>query len=244
MDGWAGTPSKPKRRWRDSRTARTLTVLAGLPPVVLGFVLFLGAFEERGAYRTAPVCGTPTPGPDADCLLLESGRGTRAWMSFSVDDGSSYYLDIARGAGSARKYEVDESLYRHVEAGAAVDLKIWKDMVVRIAHDGHEVSTLTLSWSVGLGLAEAALLIAVGTVVTAHGLPGRNPEFWSSSPILFMGMALATSMGAVFLTLAQWPFPVTLGLAASAWLIATPTVRYLHTSSAAGGHRSSEPSPG
>ncbi|MFG2910869.1 hypothetical protein ACGF13_38215 [Kitasatospora sp. NPDC048286] len=76
MDGWAGTPSKPKRRWRDSRTARTLIVLAGLPLVVLGFVLFVGTYEERGAYRTAPVCGTPAPGPDADCLLLESGQVT------------------------------------------------------------------------------------------------------------------------------------------------------------------------
>ncbi|MFJ2864412.1 hypothetical protein [Kitasatospora sp. NPDC087314] len=186
--------------------------------------------EERGAYRTAPVCGTPTPGPDADCLLLESGQVTRKWVSSSVDDGTSYYLNIAREAGSAQKYEVDESLYRHVEAGTAVDLKIWKGTVVRIAHDGHEVSTLTLSWHVWLGLAEAALPTAAGTVVTAHGLPGRNPAFWNSSPILLMGTALVTSMGAVLLTLVQGPFPVTLGLAVSAWLIATPTVRYLHTS--------------
>ncbi|MEU1290635.1 hypothetical protein [Kitasatospora sp. NPDC005856] len=230
MDGWAGTPSKPKRRWRDSRTARTLIVLAGLPLVVLGFVLFVDAFEEGGAYRTAPVCGTPTPGPDADCLLLEGGQVTRKWVSSSVDDGTSYYLDIARGAGSAEKYEVDEFLYRHVEPGAAVDLKIWQDRVVRIARDGHEVSTLTLSWNVWLRLAEAVLLIAAGTVVTAYGLPGRNPEFWNSSPLLLMGTALVTSMGAVLLTLVQWSFPVTLGLAVSAWLIATPTVRYLHTS--------------
>ncbi|MEU8517346.1 hypothetical protein AB0C76_38095 [Kitasatospora sp. NPDC048722] len=230
MDGRAGTPGKPKRPRRDSRTARTLIVLAGLPLVALGFVLFVGTFEEHGGYRTAPVCGTPAPGPYTDCLLLESGQVTRKWVSSSVDDGTSYFLNIAHGAGSAQKYEVDESLYRHVEAGTAVDLKIWKDTVVRIAHDGHEVSTLTLSWHVWLGLAEAALLIAVGTVVTAYGLPGRNPEFWNSSPVLIMGTALVTSMGAVFLTLVQWPFPVTLGLAVSAWLIATLTVRYQHTS--------------
>ncbi|WP_331744271.1 hypothetical protein [Kitasatospora sp. NBC_01300] len=229
MDGWAANPSKPKRRWRDSRTARTLIVLAGLPLVVLGFVLFVGTFEERGASRTAPVCDAPTPGRDAGCLLLESGQVTRKWLSFS-DDGNSYYLNIAREAGSAQKYEVDESLYRHVEAGTAVDLKIWKGMVVRIAHDGHEVSTLTLSWRGWLALAGATLLIAVGTVVTAFGLPGRNPEFWNSSPVLLMGMVLVTGMGVVVLTLVQWPFPVTIGLAVAAWLIAMPTVRYLHTS--------------
>ncbi|MFG2916658.1 hypothetical protein ACGF0D_27695 [Kitasatospora sp. NPDC048298] len=230
MDGWAGTPSKPKRRWRDSRTARTLIVLAGLPLVVLGFVLFVGTYEERGAYRTAPVCGTPAPGPDADCLLLESGQVTRKWVSSSVEDGTSYYLNIARGEGATQKYMVDEPLYRHVEAGTAVDLKIWKDMVVRIAHDGHEVSTLALSWRNWLGLAEAVPLIAVGTVVTTYGLPGRNPEFWDSSLLLTMGMVLVTAIGAVVLTLVQWPFPVTLGLAVAAWLIAAPTVRYLHTS--------------
>jgi len=230
MNGWAGTPGGPKRRRQNSRTARTLIVLAGLPLVVLGFVLFAGAFEEHGGYRTAPVCGTPTPGADADCLLLESGRVTRKWMSVSVEDGDGYYLDIARGTGSVRKCEVDEFLYRHVEAGTAVDLKIWKDVVVRVGHDGHEVSTLTLSWHVGLVLAGSALLIAVGTVVTAYGLPGRNPEFWNSAPVLLLGTALVTCVGVGFLTLMEWPFRVTLTLAVSAWLIATTTVRYLHSS--------------
>ncbi|MFJ6381217.1 hypothetical protein ACIQI7_14625 [Kitasatospora sp. NPDC092039] len=231
MDGRAGTPGRPERRWRESRTARTLIALAGLPLVVLGFVLFVGAYEERGGYRTAPVCGTPTPGADADCLLLESGRVTRKWTSVSVEDGAAYFLGIARGAGSAQEYEVDEPLYRHVESGTAVDLRIWKGVVVRIAHDGHEVSTLTLSWQVWLGLAEAALLIAGGTVVTACGLPGRNRVVRNSPAMLLAGTALVTAVGAAVLTLVQWPFPVTLGCAVSAWLVATVTVRHLYKNS-------------
>ncbi|MER7844213.1 hypothetical protein ABTZ03_09735 [Kitasatospora sp. NPDC096077] len=230
MDDRAGTSGTPKRRWRETRAARTLIVLAGLPLVALGFLLFVNAFEERGAYRTAPLCDTPTPGPDADCLLPASGKVTRKWEANSTDFGASYYLNIARGTGPAKKYEVDEPLYEHVEAGTAVDLKIWKGEVILIAHGGHEATNLVLSWPLALRMVEATLLIAAGTVVTAFGLPGRNSGFWDSSPILAMGMALAVFMGVYFFVLMQWPFPVTLGLTVTAWLATVPVVRYLHTS--------------
>ncbi|MFE9428692.1 hypothetical protein ACFYNO_37755 [Kitasatospora sp. NPDC006697] len=220
----------PARRWRGSRAARALIVLAGLPLVVLGFLLFTGGYEERGGYRTAPLCGTPAPGPDADCLLRESGRVTGKQVTDSAEDGVAYYLDVARGTGSARKFEVDEYLYRHVETGSTVDLTVWQNMVVRIAQGGHEVGTTDLSWHLWFGLAAATAAIAAGTVVTAFGLPGRNPAFRHSAPLLFLGTAMATAIGAVILVLVQWPFPVTLGLAAAAWLAAVPTVRYLHSS--------------
>ncbi|MFJ1753406.1 hypothetical protein [Kitasatospora sp. NPDC088134] len=230
MDRRAGTPGGRTRPWWDSRGARVAFVLAGLPPVLLGFLLFVGAFEERAAYRSAPLCGTPAPGPDADCLLAESGRVTAKRVSDSIEDGTGYYLRVARGTGPTEEYEVDEFLHQHVESGSAVDLKVWKGLVVRIAVDGHEVGVPTLSRQGWLGLAGATLLIALGTVVTSYGLPGRNPPFPRSAPLLLMGTTLVTAMGTVLLALVQWPFPLTLGLAAAAWLVATATLRYLHTS--------------
>ncbi|MFD7728862.1 hypothetical protein ACFV6F_00545 [Kitasatospora phosalacinea] len=207
---------------------RILTALAGLPLVVLGFVLFLGTHREHGGYREAPACTTPTPGPDADCLLPENGRVTEKRRTGDFENGYSYYLSVARATGPAEEYEVDQSLYLDVTAGADVDLEVWKDRVVRIAHGGHATTPLSLPWSLFPTLAGEALLIAAGTALTAHALPGRNPARWGVTPLLFPVTALPTFLGVALLTLLQLPFPVTLGLAVTAWLITAPVLRRLH----------------
>ncbi|MFB7129958.1 hypothetical protein [Kitasatospora sp. NPDC056273] len=209
---------KPSRRAARLRAAgRVLIVLAGLVPVVAGFLLFVRTYDVTVAYRTAPVCGTSAAGAGADCLRLESGRVVRKKVDTDREnDLSSYKLVVARETAGGDEYDVGEPFFQDVEVGTAIDVGVWKGKVVQISYRGHRAVKPQLPWLPVLGV---ALLISVGSAAVVHGLHRSREglrDVVQVGSIVFTVGSFAGSL--VLIGAFQWSFPVTITVAVLAWL--------------------------
>ncbi|MFJ8628967.1 hypothetical protein ACIRD3_39805 [Kitasatospora sp. NPDC093550] len=218
-DAWTGNLSKPKQRRKVPpafRLAwRALLVVIGLSTVGLGFVRFVDTFEASGAYRSAPLCGTPAAGDVVPCIRQESGRVTKKSVS-SDDDSVTYLLTISRETAPTDEYDVSRAFYWDVEVGTTVDLMVWKDSVVRVVYHGHQADQRNIPW---WDVLEIALLIGAGTSLVAYRLGTADRWAWGSVLLIAVPTVIATGTGCVVLIACQWSFAVTLTLAILAWLI-------------------------
>lgn len=193
-----------------------------MPPSLLpgkrslpGSALFVGAYETAGAHLGAPVCGSPEAGAGVDSVRQESGRVTRKYESGG--DSTSYMLTVARETAPGDSYSVSRSFYRDVKVGTSVDLKVYRDAVVRLAHRGHEDEQRAIPVP---AVVEVALLVSGGTAVGLHGLraPARGRR-WRPT-LMAVPTVVATLLGSSLLIVYQWSFAATLTVSVVGWLIA------------------------
>lgn len=194
-----------------------LLLLAGLAVTVLGFGRFVAANEEAGAYRTALVCGTAAATPGTDCVRHETGKVTDRYIT-SGGDSTIYTLTVTRETDSEHDYEVNSALYYAAQVGADVDLAVFRGRVAEVSHQGHRAPNPGSPYLASL---EVALLVGLGSVLTAQGLA------WSRSNTKKAGVAIAAFvvpmafLGSLVLVSSQWPLAATLAVPVLGWLFMT-----------------------
>ncbi|GHF85533.1 hypothetical protein GCM10018790_73850 [Kitasatospora xanthocidica] len=153
---------------------RGLLLAAGLATTVLGFSWFVGAIDQVSGYRFAPVCGTAAAAPGTDCARYESGKVTARDVSDGGEGaGDQYWLTVTREAGHRGNYLVSWDFYRATEIGTEVDVALWHGRVAEVSYRDHRAPTRSTPWLTSL---EVALLVALGSALTAYGLS------WRASP--------------------------------------------------------------
>ncbi|WP_395298117.1 hypothetical protein ACF9IK_35210 [Kitasatospora hibisci] len=195
---------------------QALLLLAGLAGTVLGFTWFVGGYDAVGAYRRAPVCGTPAATPGTDCLLHETGKVTARFIRRGDDD--SYELTVARETAPEHGYSVGRAFYDDAQVGADLDLSVFRGRVSELSYQGHRAQNPITPW---LTAFQVALLAGLGSALTAQGL-----AWWRSGlQALPFGAAVfvvfCSFFAGLFLMSAQWPSAVTLGVPVLSWLVVT-----------------------
>ncbi|MFF7995813.1 hypothetical protein ACFZDG_39335 [Kitasatospora xanthocidica] len=212
----AGPPGRTARVARvvGRVLAQGLLLAAGLASTVLGFQWFLGAYDAGGAYRTAPACGTAAATPGTDCTRHETGKVVAKQVDNSGDN-TVYRVTVTRETAPGDGYSVSKEFYHDTEVGADVDLTIWHGRVAEVFYRGHRDPVPTTPWLTSL---KAALLVALGSALTAHGLA------WSSSgapSAVAVAVCVLSFFGSLVFTVSQCSFGVTLGIPVFGWVVMT-----------------------
>ncbi|MET9399406.1 hypothetical protein [Kitasatospora sp. NPDC002965] len=223
-------PARPRSR-PPGAVARALTqglfLLAGLAATVLGFGWFVDANDAASAYRNAPICGTAEHTPGTDCAQRASGRVTARYAATS-GDSTIYTLTVARETAvpdeaPRHSYTVDSAFYNATKAGADVDLTVFRGRVAEVSYEGHRAQNAGTPWLISL---EIALLAALGSALTAHGLTwsrtgAQATPFYIAMAVFVAAMAL---FGCLTLISSQLPLAATLAVPVLGWLLMTASI--------------------
>ncbi|MFD5461790.1 hypothetical protein ACFWIQ_03050 [Kitasatospora sp. NPDC127059] len=220
--------AKPKQKQKPRRSLGELLrtvipavlVVLGLGLTILGFVRFIGTFEDTRAYRATPVC-TADAKPGADCATLESGRVKKKEKEIG-SDSTDYMLTVSRETAPTGRYSVGKAFYNDVTVGTDVDLKILHGKVFELSYHGHRYQPVSTPY---LTIAGFSAMIGFGMIMmVAGGL--ADLEFMAALALAYaVGASIATVIGSMLLISLQWPLFVTLPISVLCWLIVAAITR-------------------
>ncbi|MFB7471597.1 hypothetical protein [Kitasatospora sp. NPDC056184] len=193
-----------------------LLVAAGLAAVAVGFRWFFAVYDDLGAYRTAPVCGTAAPTPREDCVRGGTGRVEARRVRYSEDE-RHYELTVSREGAPTREHEVGEAFYKDAGVGSEVELRVWRGRVAEISYHGHRARTLSPPLLTALAL---SLLVGFGSALLVQRLIEQPLSVPTSIALNGGWVTFFVFMGACILLEQQWSFALTLGLTVPGWLAA------------------------
>ncbi|MFD8756450.1 hypothetical protein ACFV0O_36560 [Kitasatospora sp. NPDC059577] len=197
--------------------ARGLLLLTGLAVTVLGFTRYVDAYDGVGAPRHAPTCGTAAAAPGADCLRHETGKVTAGRVDNS-NDAPGHWLTVARETAGEHEYPVGKAFYDDVEVGTDVDVTVFRGRVAEVSYRGHRARNPSTPW---LASTEIALLVGLGSALTAYGLTRARPATEATPVGIAAFITFLSFFGNLVLVSTQLPLAVTLAVPALAWLALT-----------------------